>query len=243
MSISDEAIQLHIVQTELSDLKNRYDDLKMQYENLEKDCNKLKNEKSHHSDNQISNTIQNNNKRLEKLLRLAKMNNNSNSNTKLPNYTYNFSCTSSQVDLIVEENESDSSYSNLTSPIYVFADINCERKMNDENIPILSQKSSSNTILSIESSKSSTKPHKKLVTFTGLWMKDEEITRCSKCCKSFSFNRRRHHCRICGLIFCAKCCNNYRNIPGLGFKQRICEDCHNIPESTLQDNYNSLYVM
>lgn len=246
MSLSAEAVQLRLVQSELSDLQNRYDDLKIKYDSLEKEFDKLKKEKSHRSDNDISNIIHNNNKRLEKLLKLAKMSNNSNLNRCVPKLTYNFSCTTSQIDLIIEENESDSQDSDMNYPMYLFTG---KKMLNDENItpassvPILSPKSSTNTILSTDSSKSSVKFHKKNASFTGLWMKDEESERCSKCNKKFSFNNRRHHCRICGLIFCGKCCSKYRNIPGLGFKQKICEDCHNIPENVLQENYNSFYLM
>ena len=39
------------------------------------------------------------------------------------------------------------------------------------------------------------------------WIKDEDVTIChaKKCGKPFKINRRRHHCRLCGKIFCRKC--------------------------------------
>ncbi|KAK6499962.1 hypothetical protein TWF481_010318 [Arthrobotrys musiformis] len=38
-----------------------------------------------------------------------------------------------------------------------------------------------------------------------LWMKDENCTECSLCQRPFTTFRRKHHCRICGQIFCSHC--------------------------------------
>ena len=40
-----------------------------------------------------------------------------------------------------------------------------------------------------------------------LWVADESSDRCTSlnCQRSFSFTVRRHHCRICGGLFCGKC--------------------------------------
>lgn len=40
------------------------------------------------------------------------------------------------------------------------------------------------------------------------WLPDSAVSACFKCFVSFSFNKRRHHCRVCGNIFCAACCTN-----------------------------------
>jgi hypothetical protein len=40
-----------------------------------------------------------------------------------------------------------------------------------------------------------------------IWLPDNESESCMKCGIKFSFRRRRHHCRACGLIFCSACCN------------------------------------
>lgn len=37
------------------------------------------------------------------------------------------------------------------------------------------------------------------------WMKDENATSCFRCSRPFTTFRRRHHCRICGQIFCGSC--------------------------------------
>lgn len=44
------------------------------------------------------------------------------------------------------------------------------------------------------------------------WMPDSVSKECYDCCEKFTTFRRRHHCRVCGQIFCSKCC--YQEIPG-----------------------------
>ena len=44
------------------------------------------------------------------------------------------------------------------------------------------------------------------------WMPDAVATKCYDCEAKFTTFRRRHHCRVCGQIFCSKCCSSY--IPG-----------------------------
>lgn len=44
------------------------------------------------------------------------------------------------------------------------------------------------------------------------WMPDSKSKECYECSTKFSTFRRKHHCRLCGQIFCAKCCNQV--VPG-----------------------------
>ena len=37
------------------------------------------------------------------------------------------------------------------------------------------------------------------------WEDDSSVSICEQCQQSFTFFRRKHHCRICGDIFCGKC--------------------------------------
>eukprot|EP01064_Diplonema_japonicum_P021996 TRINITY_DN31604_c0_g1_i1.p1 TRINITY_DN31604_c0_g1~~TRINITY_DN31604_c0_g1_i1.p1 ORF type:complete len:323 (+),score=27.65 TRINITY_DN31604_c0_g1_i1:42-1010(+) len=37
------------------------------------------------------------------------------------------------------------------------------------------------------------------------WEEDCERESCKRCCKKFNIIRRRHHCRLCGMLFCASC--------------------------------------
>jgi len=58
-------------------------------------------------------------------------------------------------------------------------------------------------------------------------MRDESAKECYDCKQLFGAFLRKHHCRICGLIFCHKCASNF--IPGqpLGFEGevRVCNFC------------------
>ncbi|WKX90181.1 hypothetical protein Q1695_009207 [Nippostrongylus brasiliensis] len=63
--------------------------------------------------------------------------------------------------------------------------------------------------------------------FRQYWMPDSTGKECYQCEERFSTFRRRHHCRLCGQIFCAKCCNIH--VPGsaLGYigDLRLCHYC------------------
>ncbi|XGW21022.1 hypothetical protein V3C99_004185 [Haemonchus contortus] len=63
--------------------------------------------------------------------------------------------------------------------------------------------------------------------FRQYWMPDSTGKECYQCEERFSTFRRRHHCRLCGQIFCAKCCNIH--VPGsaLGYigDLRLCQYC------------------
>ena len=39
------------------------------------------------------------------------------------------------------------------------------------------------------------------------WMPDEQCKVCYECGVRFHTFRRKHHCRLCGQIFCNRCCN------------------------------------
>lgn len=58
------------------------------------------------------------------------------------------------------------------------------------------------------------------------WMKDENATECFTCGRAFTAWRRKHHCRICGQIFCSSCTSL---ISGQKFnysgKMRVCKTC------------------
>ena len=43
--------------------------------------------------------------------------------------------------------------------------------------------------------------------FKQFWMPDSNCRECYECGAKFTTFKRRHHCRICGRIFCANCCN------------------------------------
>ncbi|XP_020842978.1 FYVE and coiled-coil domain-containing protein 1 isoform X2 [Phascolarctos cinereus] len=57
------------------------------------------------------------------------------------------------------------------------------------------------------------------------WLGDTEVNHCLDCKREFSWMTRRHHCRICGRIFCYYCCNNYVTAKRSGKKERCCRAC------------------
>ncbi|XP_013015765.1 FYVE and coiled-coil domain-containing protein 1 isoform X2 [Cavia porcellus] len=57
------------------------------------------------------------------------------------------------------------------------------------------------------------------------WLGDAEATHCLDCKREFSWMVRRHHCRVCGHIFCYYCCNNYVLTRPGGRKERCCRAC------------------
>lgn len=67
------------------------------------------------------------------------------------------------------------------------------------------------------------------------WQPDEHADECNMCDSEFSVFRRRHHCRHCGLLFCADCCDNFvtLNENSVRFKLRICEECNADADTTV----------
>uniref|UniRef100_A0A1L8DMT6 1-phosphatidylinositol-3-phosphate 5-kinase n=1 Tax=Nyssomyia neivai TaxID=330878 RepID=A0A1L8DMT6_9DIPT len=62
------------------------------------------------------------------------------------------------------------------------------------------------------------------------WMPDSKSKECYECTLKFSTFRRKHHCRLCGQIFCSKCCNQV--VPGKIIKcsepLKVCTYCSKI---------------
>jgi len=62
------------------------------------------------------------------------------------------------------------------------------------------------------------------------WMPDDAVDSCLRCDMPFTFLRRRHHCRSCGLIFCAECAPRaskdrlLKRAEAAPYK-RLCVDC------------------
>ncbi|XP_015447221.1 FYVE and coiled-coil domain-containing protein 1 isoform X2 [Pteropus alecto] len=54
---------------------------------------------------------------------------------------------------------------------------------------------------------------------------DTEANHCFDCKREFSWMVRRHHCRVCGRVFCYYCCNNYVVTKPSGRKERCCRAC------------------
>ncbi|WKY07660.1 hypothetical protein Q1695_007262 [Nippostrongylus brasiliensis] len=57
------------------------------------------------------------------------------------------------------------------------------------------------------------------------WAKDSEVTQCTACTEKFSISKRKHHCRMCGSIFCATCSEGRIKLPSNSKPARVCDQC------------------
>ncbi|XP_039730856.1 zinc finger FYVE domain-containing protein 16 [Pteropus medius] len=58
------------------------------------------------------------------------------------------------------------------------------------------------------------------------WVPDSEAPNCMNCQVKFTFTKRRHHCRACGKVFCAVCCNRKCKLQYLEKEARVCVVCY-----------------
>ncbi|XP_034942912.1 1-phosphatidylinositol 3-phosphate 5-kinase [Chelonus insularis] len=70
------------------------------------------------------------------------------------------------------------------------------------------------------------------------WMPDKKAKQCYECGERFTTFRRRHHCRVCGQIFCSKCCSDEipGKIMGCTGDLRVCTYCCKVVLSYLQSS-------
>lgn len=75
------------------------------------------------------------------------------------------------------------------------------------------------------------------------WMPDRSCRLCYECEAPFTIFNRRHHCRLCGRVFCGKCSFNTlpASVDGLqgvqseeGDRVRVCNFCYNNSEQAKQ---------
>ncbi|XP_061603168.1 zinc finger FYVE domain-containing protein 16 isoform X2 [Phyllopteryx taeniolatus] len=57
------------------------------------------------------------------------------------------------------------------------------------------------------------------------WVPDSEAPNCMNCSQKFTFTKRRHHCRACGKVYCAGCCNRKCKLKYLDKEARVCVIC------------------
>jgi len=62
------------------------------------------------------------------------------------------------------------------------------------------------------------------------WVPDDFVNECLNCNTKFTVTSRKHHCRLCGRIYCGKCADKKAPIPSLGYKDevRVCDKCFEI---------------
>ncbi|WFC97271.1 hypothetical protein MBRA1_003938 [Malassezia brasiliensis] len=64
-----------------------------------------------------------------------------------------------------------------------------------------------------------------------VWVPDSVAAQCTRCAEPFTLWRRRHHCRLCGHVFCATCSAGAVRVPsaapgGRGARARACVACY-----------------
>ena len=55
------------------------------------------------------------------------------------------------------------------------------------------------------------------------WVNDLDVKQCTNCCNNFNLIIRKHHCRICGKIFCYKCVSE---LTVFHTKIKSCNECN-----------------
>jgi hypothetical protein len=62
------------------------------------------------------------------------------------------------------------------------------------------------------------------------WIPDSQAISCATCFRNFTWRLRKHHCRLCGQVFCNKCSGETtaRIDNGAAQKVRLCTKCNEI---------------
>jgi hypothetical protein len=79
-----------------------------------------------------------------------------------------------------------------------------------------------------------------------LWMPDNICSRCNECGEPFNFLRRRHHCRVCGDVFCHTCTASLveGSLVGIDGTARCCRSCYGrVAEQTEKEHASYLNIL
>lgn len=72
------------------------------------------------------------------------------------------------------------------------------------------------------------------------WMDNNEVNNCLCCKSAFSFTLRKHHCRLCGGIFCHNCSNHWVMTTHSSKKSRACDRCYQEQKERADDSSSSI---
>lgn len=91
-------------------------------------------------------------------------------------------------------------------------------------------------------------PHRPDTTSRDFWMPDRICRKCYDCDSQFTIFNRRHHCRICGKVFCGLCSVNtihvsVERLNGAyeeGDRVRVCNYCYKVSRQGFTDDTSQL---
>lgn len=72
-----------------------------------------------------------------------------------------------------------------------------------------------------------------------VWIPDNETNACMNCKQTHTFLVRRHHCRMCGKIYCADCISKRALVPNISSKKmvKVCDSCYQELEAEKYQQY------
>ncbi|XP_052862885.1 putative 1-phosphatidylinositol 3-phosphate 5-kinase [Anopheles cruzii] len=129
------------------------------------------------------------------------------------------------------ESRTESSGTRTTATKAPLADSYSLRGSTSSVVPLPGEERSSSNVLrrlsNLVSQKSTTTRSYKNTELPKFWMPDSTSIACYDCSVKFSTFRRKHHCRLCGQIFCTKCCNQVvtGKIINCSDDLRVCNYC------------------
>ena len=69
------------------------------------------------------------------------------------------------------------------------------------------------------------------------WVEDSSVAKCFNCNTSFTMVLRRHHCRLCGRVFCSYCSNYFTKLP-LDILSKVPDKPHCVTDVIWGENLN-----
>eukprot|EP01126_Amoeba_proteus_P066889 TRINITY_DN9767_c0_g2_i1.p1 TRINITY_DN9767_c0_g2~~TRINITY_DN9767_c0_g2_i1.p1 ORF type:complete len:237 (-),score=23.87 TRINITY_DN9767_c0_g2_i1:30-740(-) len=81
------------------------------------------------------------------------------------------------------------------------------------------------------------------------WVQDEQASHCHSCTIDFGLVMRRHHCRLCGQVYCNDCCDIFISMKSLQEKkmksqeERSCWSCLlRLNQTQLSPSYSDFFI-
>ena len=83
-----------------------------------------------------------------------------------------------------------------------------------------------------------------------IWIPDSHTERCTGCKAPFSLMNRKHHCRLCGRIFCSECLPFKQSLPSIHetylaptLPQKCCHQCNTTTTNIKQNRLEHIVLM